>query len=172
DVGQSKSDPWTADLPNAIVPLIGDEQVAKKIDCDAKRIPQGCCRSRAVVTRVAVPGGAGKCSDNSIRIHFPDAIVQAICDVEVSEQIKRDTRWIPQLGVSRRPAVAGVAGGARASDRRDDTVGIDPADAIVVVVADEKIADGINRDAPGRAESGFGRRPAIARESVRTSAHY
>ena len=96
----------------------------------------------------------------------PDAIVSAVCDVQVAGGVHRDAPGTIQLGAGGRTVVAAETARPISRHSSDHSVR-DLADAVVTGVRDVKAAGGVYRDAIGKIQLGAGGRTVVAAETGR-----
>src|SRR5690606_27116812 len=129
------------------------------------RTAEGGLDRGAAVAGVALdaPGHGG---DRPGRIDAADAMVEGVGHVEGSVGRHVDTTRPVELGLGRRAAVAGEAGGAGAGDGLDGAGGVDPPDAVVERVGHVEVAGVVEGDALRVGKLRLDRGPAVARKSL------
>ena len=102
-----------------MVAAVGDEHAAVGADGDVARRPQARLRRHAAVAAESGAAVAGDRRDHALRTDSPDRVVGAVDDVKRAARIDSEVRRLVESGSDRRTAVAVVAAGAGAGDRRD-----------------------------------------------------
>ena len=127
-------------LADAVVTIICDVEIAGIVHCYAPGIIKPCISGRAVVSAVATGPIACHCGDNTACIHFADAVVRIICDVEIAGIVHCYALRVIKPCISGRAVVSAVAPGSIACHRGDNTACIHLADAVVKSICDVEIA--------------------------------
>ena len=155
----------THDLADAVVPGVGDVDVAARVHRDSawrveahrRRSTGEGARGRGPATGVLRDRRAGD---------LADAVVAGVGDVDVAAAVDGDTaRRVERDGSRGTGEAAHRVARAAAGDRRDDpgARGHLP-DPVVRGVGDVDVAAAVDGDGAGRAELGRGRGRAVARE--------
>src|SRR5688572_26001970 len=109
---------------------------------------------RTPVAPETVPATAGHGRDHPGGVHHPDAGVHAVGDEQVAPAIHRHATRVVELRRPGRAAVAGEVGGAGARQCGHHPGGVDPPDAVVVVVGHVEVARAVTGHAAGAVELG------------------
>ena len=154
------------DAADAVVALVGDEDVSRGGDGDARGLGQARCGGGLVVAVVARPAVAGDRRDRAVGVDAPDAPLAHLGDEDAALRIEGERGRQVEPGVQRRPAVThSVAGKSGSGDRRDRPARVDAADSVVALIGDEDAARGVDDHASRMVELRVRRRTAVAREA-------
>jgi hypothetical protein len=105
--------PVRAHAADAVVVLVGDEELALAAHGHACRVVQLCLGGRATVAREPSDAGARDGGDRAVRIDAPDAVVGGIGDEHVAVAVDRDAGRILQGRRGRRGAIRPRTRGSR-----------------------------------------------------------
>src|SRR4029077_12231175 len=123
---------------------LGDIDVARAIDVNAKRVPQLCRGCRAAVTRPGTRATTGDRGDRAGWRDLPDAIVPVVRDEDVSRRIDRQPSRPVEVSLSRGTAIAAECSYASAGEGADDSGGRHHTNLVIVRVGDVEVAAGID----------------------------
>ena len=162
--------PWSI-LTDDVVLRIRDEDIAIKVEAEMFRtVHRGEARV-AAVAGAALLTRADQGADRSVRIDEPQRIAAPFQDVNLTERISDDgarivERRLGGFGTFWRDALATIAG----DGVNEAGLPIDGADAVVVEVGEIQLLVQAQRHAVNAAECRVNGRPAVACESLLTSA--
>jgi hypothetical protein len=137
--GYSADDATGIHLTNAIANHIGDEEVTRTIDRHAGGIVDLSIYRCSTVAGVAWSTVARNSTDDATRIDFANAMIKVLKDKKVVSAIHGHAQGAVELSACRRSAIACVTCCAVAGYSADGATWIDFANAIVVLINDEKI---------------------------------
>ena len=170
------------DAHDAVVPRVGDVDVARRGDPDAGGVPEAILPQ---VRRSPLTGIFKKTPPHSVgprhrrdhtggRVHPPDAVVELVGDVDVARRGDLHVVRTGQQGFRGRPAVAPESSGPAAPCDGSDHAGggVDPADPVVRRVRHDDVARGRDRDTEGPVERRLQSGPAVARVATQASARH
>ena len=157
DDGERRDLPVLRDAAQAVVARVGDVDVTLLVDGHAAGRVEERGRERLAVG-VAGRARAGQRPHLTLLRDDADAVVVGVGDVDVSVFIDRHADRRVEL--RRAGRAVGVAGRARAGQRRDDALFRNFADAVVARVGDVERAFVVEREGRGRVEAG-GRARAV-----------
>src|SRR3990172_1005777 len=129
------------DPPDAVVAGVGDGDVeVPRVNGEAKRAAELCCRRRAAIAPEARDPGPGEGGDGPCRQIYPsDAVVAEVADVEVPRVDSEESGSVEL----RRCGGSAIAPEARDPGPRKGGDGarcqVNPADAVVAAVADVEV---------------------------------
>ncbi len=135
-------------FPDRVVAVLGDKQVAARIDGDADRIVQRGDRGATTVARVANGRAAGHRRDYAARqIHRAHAIVLRIGNQQVAVDVERQSGGSVELGRRGETAIAPIAASAGAGHGAEQARGmIYFTHNVATRIGNEQIAAGIDRN--------------------------
>ena len=112
---------------------------------DSVRVRQ--TQVRGGPAEVLFPGTrtAGNGFDRAVGADHADSVVAGIRDVHLSARTQGDPVRFPELGSRRVSAITAETGSARPCDGLDDSIGTDPANAMVLRVGNQHAAVGVDR---------------------------
>src|SRR5439155_901156 len=106
ELGGGPSGARPIDLPDAVVPDIGDEEVPRRVDGDARGgVERRLCRRAPVAREVHGPVPSDG-RDDPRRGDLPDAVVEEVGDEEVPRRVDGDAPGEAELRLYRRAPVA------------------------------------------------------------------
>ena len=155
---------------NAVVPRVGDVEVARRVHPHAAGKIKLCAGCRATVPAPAPLARTRHRGDHPRTVHAANAVVPRVGDVEVTRCVHRHAGGVPEQRAGRRAAVPTVAPDVRARDRRDHARRVHLAHAVVRGVCDVEVARHVHRYALWVGEFRVGGRAAVPAEAQGTSA--
>ena len=148
-------------LPNRVLPLAGQVEVAGRIHRYAAVDVQLRLEGGTPVAAAAGPAGSGHPRDDAgMRVDPADRAIRKVGGVDVAAVVESQAVGAAQPSLQRRPAVAAIPRDAVAGEGVQDAVPVDAPEAVGVPVGDDQIAFGAADDADGPAYVGLFRRHA------------
>ena len=166
--GNCSNSPPRADLPDALVAVVSDKQVAARVEDNSNRTVQAGARGRPAVTAETHSAVAGYSCDVPA-MDLADALVAEVGDKEVFVGVNGHCNRELEACADRCSVVAAEARSAVARNRGYGAIG-NTADAMVECVSDKEIAPIVGNHAVGKVQASAGRHAAIAAEASCTVA--
>src|SRR5262249_53010397 len=116
----------------------------------------------ATVPTRALPSPRHRGDDVRLRVEAAHGVVLGVHDVDVALLVAADGLGSVERRLRRVTAVAAVALGPGARQRRDDAVGVDLAHRVALALADEGVADAVHAHGAGADEHRLRGRAAVA----------
>ena len=152
---------------NAVVDDIGDVQVVRPIHGHSPRqVELRCCRQSAVPAE-AVCSRSRESGYHTRRIHFADAVVAPIGDIDIARPVHGSEGRGAKLRRCRQSAVPAEAACSRSRESGYHTRRIHLADAVVAPIGDIDILRSVHRHACGEVELRLNRGAAVPAIALR-----
>ena len=148
-------------LADAVVDWIGDVDVARPVHRHGRGETETGLGRWPPVPAAGGYSGPRNRRDRPRRIHFADAVVSGIGDVEVARPVHRHLPGGTEMRLDRRASVPAEAAYSGPRDRGDRPRRIHLADAMGVAIGDVDIARPVHRHADGAIEMRLDRRASV-----------
>ena len=130
----------TVHFADPVVAAVGDVQVVVFIECQAERFVESRFQGWHVVAVVAVFSVTRKSLNDAFGVHFADAVVGAVGDVQVTLFVDHHPGRQVETGLGCGSAVAAESRRAVTCNRGDDSLPVDFTYSMIGPVRDIKIA--------------------------------
>mmetsp|Transcript_63936 Transcript_63936/g.103352 ORF Transcript_63936/g.103352 Transcript_63936/m.103352 type:complete len:320 (+) Transcript_63936:390-1349(+) len=152
---------------DAMVAIVCHVHISFLVRGDATRVIKHGLRAGAVFE--ALFASPGKCGHHALDAHLADAVVAAINYENVAELVARHARRAVEFGVSR-GAIREALLKASCHCRDSSILGVYLANCMVLLIGDDKVAFGVNRETRRAVEHrvvGVGVQPPVAAKAAR-----